>query len=348
MAYTPDPDDATNPVLATLAGTAQAEFVALKTKLNLLFNASSMNADTNVLGINSGLSYIKDIPAGTSTQIAYGFATDITRNDAASPIPAVAAQLNARLGAGINPTGAVDITIFGFASEAWTHETLSQATLKGGEVAVIAQANNNIMQLRGLDVVFKNRSDIREVGGLGPAQGLGSNMYNANSAGITFSSNNRSALYGEYCGWGSGIRFNADCLDIWWDKAPATGIPRYFPAIGIDFSRMLDPVAAETNPWKAHRMTSAIAMKEYHSITWDGLQQVRSYLDSINSTHWYTATGGSPALNGNPGTAVVNGLGYQYAAAQLAITTAVGLVPGAATGSITILVNGAPKLIAIT
>lgn len=339
--YTPDADDVLAPTLGTLAGTAQAEFIAIKSKLNLLFLASGMNVDTNVLSLNCGQVYIKELPAGTSTQIAYGFATDVTRNDAASPIPAVAAQLNARLGAGINANGAIDITIFGFASEAWTHETLSQATLKGGEVAVISQANSNIMQLRGLDVVFKNRSDIREVANLGPAQGLGGNKYNANSAGVTFSSNNRSALYGEYCGWGTGIRFNADCLDIWWDKDPATGIARYFPAIGIDFSRMLDPVSA--NPWSAHRMTSAIALKEYMSITWDGLKQVRSYCDSVASTLWFCATGGQPALNGDVLIDVVDVFGVKYSTNQVCINTTTGGVAGASTGSIVMLINGVAK-----
>lgn len=359
MSYVANPDDITAPTLSTLAGTAQDEFIQLKKKINNVFLASGYSADVSMQAITAGLIYIKDIPAGTSTSIAYGFAADVSRNDTTCPIPVVGGQFNGRLGSNVNGTGAVDLTIFGIATEAWTGDNNSQATLKGAENAIISQANNNIMQLRGLDVVFKNRSDNREMGGLGPVQGLGSNLYNANSAGITFSSNNRSVLYGEYCGWGTGMRFNADCLDIWWDKAPATGSPRYFPAIGIDFSRMLDP--SSQNPWSAHRMTSALALKEYMSITWDGLKQLRSYCDSARTTTlpgaggptaggtlWVIAQGGQPALNGDSLIAPTKSFGYDYVNNLIVMGGTVGGVPGAITASMKININNTYYYVGLT
>ena len=346
--YTPDADDAANPLLSTLAGTAQAEFQALKTKLNLLFFASSYSAPLKNLQLNTGLGYIVDLPATTDTGIAYGHHVDITRNDISAPnVQVNAFQMNGRLGNNLNPDGLLNASIFGFASEAWTGEVASQASLIGGEVSVISQANNNIMPLLGLDVTFKNRSDVRELAGLGPAQGLGANKYNSNSRGIQFAGNNRSALYGEYCGWGRGILYQADCLDIWWDNnGVSPGVGKYRPAIGIDFTQMLDPTSV--NPWSAHRMSSALALKEYMSVTWDALQQLRSYCDSVDSTLWLVATGGQPALNGNPLVAVTDVFGVKYSSAQLCINTPAGGAPAAADASITILVNNIPHYVHLT
>lgn len=307
--YTANPDDATAPTGSVLAGTAAEEFRNLKKKINNLFLSSDYVLLEQKQSIKAGLYYVTSVPAGISTNIFYGYATDLTRNDISVPaggVLGVAGQFNARIGPGLNPLGAKDVSVFGIATEAWTDEVGSQATLKN-EVSIIAQANNNVMQLLGLDVVYKNRSDIRIGGSLPVAQGLGANLYNANSRGIQITAPPRSPA-GEYCGFGTGIRFEANGLDIWWDKDAALfglGVARYRRAIGLDFTRMGTP--ATTEPWTAWRHSSALAMAEYMSITWDSLQFTRTWLDSGITTMWFFGVGNQPTTIAHVGWDYTNG-----------------------------------------
>ena len=132
--YTPDADDATNPILSTLAGTAQAEFQAIKQKMNNFFLASSYNSSLMNQGIRAGTSLVLDLPAGTDPGILYGHSVLVTRNDmATSGAQVVGAQINAVLGSDINVPFVKDVSVFGVAIEAWTGPSASQATLVGME-----------------------------------------------------------------------------------------------------------------------------------------------------------------------------------------------------------------------
>lgn len=85
----------------------------------------------------------------------------------------------------------------------------ASGSLVGTETAAVNMAHDNQGEVRGLDVVFKNRMDASLYE---PVPHVGQNRFNENSAGIVLSSQPRSPA-GEYSGWQSGIRFAANSLD---------------------------------------------------------------------------------------------------------------------------------------
>ena len=103
---------------------------------------------------------------------------------------------------------AADNTVWGLVSEAINFPG-AQGNVVGTESGVVSMSHDNAAQLRGIDVVFKNRldSDIDN-----PVPVLGQNHYNENSAALFVSSQPRSPA-GEYSGWQSGIKFSRDSLD---------------------------------------------------------------------------------------------------------------------------------------
>lgn len=329
MAYIPNADDVTLPTLNTLAGTAQADFIAMKQKMNNFFLGSDFVSTLSQQGLQSGTYYLKNLPAGIDTGIMYGHAVNITRNDiAGTGAQVVAAQLTAILGPNLDGL-AKNISVFGAATEAWTSNVASHATLIGLESSIIAQYNNNQMALLAGDFVFKNRPDAVDT----VVQGLGANHYNTNSRAIQITSQLRS-LAGEYCGWNKGITFGIGCFDY----QLVGGVP--IPAIAIDIASFSSSPAT-SEPWTAYRISSAVAMSEYMSVTWDALQFTRSYLDSTNHRLVILGTGNSPTT--------VPLLAFNYVDNILDLpSTAVGGVPGAATGSIRIRTASGDKFIAVT
>jgi hypothetical protein len=95
-------------------------------------------------------------------------------------------------------------TAFGLATEAWA-DPGADANVVGAEFSVRSHAGNQ-REMRGIDVVFKDRPDGT------PAVSLGDNRYNEHSAAVYISSQPRSAS-GEYAGWNAGIKFDASSLD---------------------------------------------------------------------------------------------------------------------------------------
>lgn len=297
MPYIADPDDATAPLESVLAGTAADDFRRLKGKVNNLFLESDYDSALMLQPIKAGTHLMLSIPAGAATGIAYGHAVDVTRNDlngaALVGVAAVGAQLNARLGPNLNAPFVKDMYVFGYASEAWTDPVASQATLIGGEMAVISQYNANTMPLVGCNIVFKNMSDIQKTGANVVHQGLGADKYNANSKALFFTAFARS-LSGERCGWGRGIVFADSCFDSYFDQLAGV----YKQPVGIDFTEQDGPFTSE--PWTAFitplksGISSALALAEYMSITWDRLQFTRTYLDSDNDRFVIFGDGASP------------------------------------------------------
>lgn len=336
--YTPDADDATNPLLSTLAGTAQAEFQAIKQKMNNLFLASGYDPVLKQQQIQAGTILMMNIPADTATGIAYGHAVDITRNGSSgtsgiASVAAVAAQLNARLGNNINVPFDKTLYVFGYAAEAWSGETASQANLIGGEMAIISQCNENVSSLIGSNIVFKNMSDVRKLAENTPFQGLGADKYNSNSIAQYFSSFARS-LSGERCGWGRGLVFEDSCFDEYFDTAAGV----YKRPVGIDFRNQDGPFTAE--PWTAYitplksGLASAIAIPEMMAISWDRLLFTKTWLDATATTFWMFGNGNTPTT--------VPRMGYDYGAnncLSLPNTVVTG-APGAATGTVQMRING--------
>lgn len=359
MPYTPDPDDATAPLESVLAGTAAAEFRALKEKVNNVFLETGYDPVLKQQLIRSGLQLLLDIPASVATGIAYGIAINVTRNDTSAPsVSAVAAQLTAIQGNNCND---VNDYVFGAATEAWTSPVNSQAILVGLESSVISQYNDNSCALVGFDVVFKNRPDLY-VGGvinatalvaglsyaivvvgttdftligaasntvgltfvatgvgtgngtaqLSVRQGLGANHYNLNSRAIQITAQARSGA-GEYAGWHKGITFEANAIDY----ALVSAVPT--PGIAIDLAHMGNPanVSGYNNPWVAWKHSSALALSEYMSITFDQLQFTRMFLDSFNTRMWLFAIGG----NFTSPTDVSKCVGFDYTDNMLLLPT---------------------------
>lgn len=163
-------------------------------------------------------------------------------------------------------------------------------------------------------------------------QGLGANHYNVNSRGIQITSQKRSGA-GEYSGWHKGITFEVNSID----SALIGGV--VVPGLVIDMTNMGNPaiLGAYNNPWNAYRHSSALALSEYMSITWDKLQFTRTYLDSFNTIMWLFAIGGDSTTPTNP----TNVVGFDYTNNYLTLPTVpVAGAPGAATGSFIMRVNG--------
>ena len=99
-------------------------------------------------------------------------------------------------------------TVWGVVTEAVNFEAAS-GNVVGTESAVANMSHDNDGELRGLDVVFKNRSDAA-IGD--PVPMVGQNRYNEHSAAVYVSAQPRSTA-GEYSGWQAGIKFGAAALD---------------------------------------------------------------------------------------------------------------------------------------
>lgn len=99
-------------------------------------------------------------------------------------------------------------TVWGVVTEAINFPT-ALGNVVGSEAAVVNMAPGNVGELRGLDVVFKNRPD----SSLGdPVPDVGDNRFNESSAAVFISSQPRSSA-GEYSGWQAGLRFGRSSLD---------------------------------------------------------------------------------------------------------------------------------------
>ncbi len=120
--------------------------------------------------------------------------------------------------AGANAVGAVgrayslsdgpNNTVWGMVSEA-VNFPAAGGNVVGVESGLVNMAPNNAGELRGIDVIFKNRLDV-SVGE--PVPVVGANRFNEHSAAIFIASQPRSPA-GEYAGWQSGIRFARSSLD---------------------------------------------------------------------------------------------------------------------------------------
>jgi hypothetical protein len=183
-----------------------------------------------------GVSYVS-----SSASIIYGFFANIKGSGSSTSL-VVGDQINAySVGSGIR-------SVFGGAREAWsgdlTTSPAATATLIAFETAVISQHDANDQPLVGQDFPFKNRAD----GATAPLNGLGSNGYNKFSRALQVSSQPRSTS-GEYCGWTTGLLFQANSLD-----RSATTL-----AVGIDMSAV-----------DYSRMASAFRFPANGKMTWDG------------------------------------------------------------------------------
>lgn len=341
--YTPDADDATNPLLSTLAGTAQAEFQAIKQKMNNFFLASSYNSSLMNQGIRAGTTLVIDLPAGTDPGILYGHSVLVTRNDmATSGAQVVGAQINAVLGNDINVPFVKDVSVFGVAIEAWTGPSASQATLIGMESSIISQYHGNILALLGCDIVFKNRPDTLYFDSV--RQGLGSNQYNSNSRAIQITSQ-PSSTAGERCGWHKGIVFYENSF-AWAMETQGALSGTVTPAIALDFTNMGNPLVdpGANNPWTAYKISSALALSEFMSITWDKLQDTRTYLDSFNKMMWLFSTGGSASPSVYP----TGQLGWDYDTNKLVVNSGLQGPPAAADNSVIMTFSGVDYYVHLT
>jgi hypothetical protein len=95
---------------------------------------------------------------------------------------------------------------WGVATEAWTYPNVN-GNLIGTETSLISQNANNTSELRGLDVVFKDRPD----GAGATTMGIGANSFNLNSRAIVISGQTPSST-GELCGWSNGIFFQSGAI----------------------------------------------------------------------------------------------------------------------------------------
>ena len=99
-------------------------------------------------------------------------------------------------------------TVWGMVSEAINFPA-ANGKVVGIESGVVNMNPANDSQLRGLHVVFKDRTDIAIDA---PVPVLGQNKFNENSVAIYVTSQPRSAA-GEYSGWQTGIKFDTASLD---------------------------------------------------------------------------------------------------------------------------------------
>jgi hypothetical protein len=99
-------------------------------------------------------------------------------------------------------------TVWGVVTEAINFAGAS-GHMVGTESAVANMAHDNVGELRGVDVVFKNRGDAALND---PVPTVGQNRYNDHSAAVYVSAQPRSPA-GEYSGWQAGIKFGSTSLD---------------------------------------------------------------------------------------------------------------------------------------
>lgn len=110
------------------------------------------------------------------------------------------------IGRGYCYPGMIPRITWGIATEAWSMPG-AKSSLVGGEFSVLSLNHDQRFDIRGADLVFKNRRD-----GVGSVGQKGENRYNENSRALNISSQPRSSD-GEYCGWQTGIYFDKDSLD---------------------------------------------------------------------------------------------------------------------------------------
>jgi hypothetical protein len=127
-------------------------------------------------------------------------------------------------------------TIWGMVTEA-VHFNGATGNAVGLETAVANLSPDNAGQLRGIDVVFKNRMDssLHE-----PVAVVGQNGFNLNSAAVYISSQPRSSA-GEFSGWQAGIRFDRSSLDR------SSAVPW---TAAIDLSEVETPAALYLIVWR--------------------------------------------------------------------------------------------------
>lgn len=236
--------------------------------------------------------------------IIYGFAAAVRRSGGKSLT--VGAQLDA-----IGGRNAGD-AVFAAALEAWG-EPGFQFPIIGAEIAAINQSNNNVSAKTGLAIIFKDRPD----GATTVIDGLGSNFYNYDSAGIVFDAQGNSAT-GELCGWSRGMQFIGSSLNtqtprawsaaasyqagmvvssggVLWqaignslNQVPAAGSVYWVQhttiavglteqAIGIDFSSL--PLATIAN------ISDAIRLRDGMGFGWDAFGAIRTWFDFTNGRH---------------------------------------------------------------
>jgi hypothetical protein len=99
-------------------------------------------------------------------------------------------------------------TVWGVVTEAVNMEGAGGNAV-GTESAVVNMTHDNDGELRGIDVVFKDRMDSALAA---PVPFVGENRYNDHSAAVYVSSQPRSPA-GEYSGWQAGIKFGSTALD---------------------------------------------------------------------------------------------------------------------------------------
>lgn len=101
-----------------------------------------------------------------------------------------------------------DNTVWGVVTEA-INLPGARGNVVGLEAAAVNMSPDNSGELRGIDVVYKNRMDL-SLGDAVPA--VGQNRFNDKSAALYVSSQPRSPA-GEYSGWQAGIRFAPNSVD---------------------------------------------------------------------------------------------------------------------------------------
>lgn len=99
-------------------------------------------------------------------------------------------------------------TVWGVVTEAINFDGASGHVV-GTESGVVNMSHDNDGELRGIDVVFKNRLDSSVTA---PVPVVGQNRYNDHSAAVYVSAQPRSSA-GEYSGWQAGIKFGSASLD---------------------------------------------------------------------------------------------------------------------------------------
>ncbi|HZZ91991.1 MAG TPA: hypothetical protein VFE23_05475 [Usitatibacter sp.] len=112
------------------------------------------------------------------------------------------------VGRAYSVSGLPDNTVWGVVTEAINFPS-AIGSVVGTESAVVNMAPGNAGELRGLDIVFKDRLDASIDQ---PVPNVGDNRFNESSAAVYVSSQPRSPA-GEYSGWQAGIRFGRSSLD---------------------------------------------------------------------------------------------------------------------------------------
>lgn len=263
-----DPDDQTKPTDADAilypASSGAGEFRALKNKVNALFKAISVNADGEFLLTTNNTGIYSKVTANPSNNAAilYGFASNVVRTGKDNHT--VGGQFSAYAGPGIVLAAG---QIFGVVSQAISDPT-TPAVLVGAEFAVCNLYHNTGTQaLWGCNIVFKDRGD----GAATPVGGLGANRYNVNSKAIVLSAQPRGTA-GEFCGWNTGIFFDATAMD-----SSALGLGHAIDTASIPYLGGADPATA-------YKCSSILRMRAMQSIIFDDSSTaVRIYFDPFAS-----------------------------------------------------------------